>query len=104
MPFIDLQGKLGINADKWMLLQSAKQPYKQAARCHAFEKEWVECSSGIGKIRARKECKIEFEDFYECIHSYKMLERLAKIREQKEKLVKEGKYTPRDYSKDENSP
>ncbi|XP_030074486.1 NADH dehydrogenase [ubiquinone] iron-sulfur protein 5 [Microcaecilia unicolor] len=104
MPYFDLQSKLGIDIDKWMLLQSAEQPYKRAARCHAFEKEWVECSSGIGKIRANKECKLELEDFYECMHRVKTFKRLAEVRAQKEKLLKEGKYTPRDYSKERNSP
>uniref|UniRef100_B5X831 NADH dehydrogenase [ubiquinone] iron-sulfur protein 5 n=1 Tax=Salmo salar TaxID=8030 RepID=B5X831_SALSA len=71
MPFIDLQGKLGINIDKWMLIQGGDQPYKRAPRCHAFEKEWIECADGIGQTRAKKECKLEFEDFYECMHREK---------------------------------
>ena len=73
MPFVDLQGKLGINMDRWLLLQSGEQPHKRAARCHAFEKEWIECSDGIGQTRAKKECKLEFEDFYECMHREKMV-------------------------------
>lgn len=71
MPFVDLQTRLGINLDRWMLLQSGEQPNKRAARCHAFEKEWIECAHGIGQTRAEKECKLEFEDFYECMHRQK---------------------------------
>ncbi len=71
MPFIDLQSMLGINLDKWLLAQSGEQPQKRAARCHAFEKEWIECAHGIGQIRAKKECKLELEDFYECMHRRK---------------------------------
>uniref|UniRef100_A0A3P8QR74 NADH dehydrogenase [ubiquinone] iron-sulfur protein 5 n=1 Tax=Astatotilapia calliptera TaxID=8154 RepID=A0A3P8QR74_ASTCA len=109
MPFVDLQSRLGINLDRWLLLQSGEQPNKRAARCHAFEKEWIECSHGIGQTRAKKECQLEFEDFYECMHRQKTLhwlpiefrvhfkilhERLYAIRQQRDKLIKEGKYTP----------
>ncbi|XP_043915850.1 NADH dehydrogenase [ubiquinone] iron-sulfur protein 5 [Protopterus annectens] len=94
MPFVDLQGKFGFNADRWLLLSSSEQPYKIASRCHAFEKEWVECAHGIGRTRALKECKIELEDFYECLHRDKTMKRLMQIREQRDKLIKEGKYTP----------
>ncbi|XP_053560806.1 NADH dehydrogenase [ubiquinone] iron-sulfur protein 5 [Bombina bombina] len=104
MPFIDIQGKLGINADKWLLLQSGVQPYRLAANCHAFEKDWVECASGIGQIRAKKECSLEYEDFMECMHRNKMRKRLQEIQNQKMKLEKEGKYKGPDFSKDENSP
>ncbi|XP_007906965.1 NADH dehydrogenase [ubiquinone] iron-sulfur protein 5 [Callorhinchus milii] len=94
MPFLNLQERLGIDADKWMLVQSGAQPYKRASRCHVFEKDWIECSHGIGQTRARRECKLEYEDFYECMHMQKLGKRLMDIRKQKEKLVKEGKYTP----------
>ncbi|XP_067867360.1 NADH dehydrogenase [ubiquinone] iron-sulfur protein 5 [Heterodontus francisci] len=97
MPLIDLQEKIGINIDKWLLVQSGVQPSGQAARCHVFEKEWIECAHGIGKTRAKKECKLELEDFHECMHRQKLQKRLYEIRMQKEKLMKEGKYTPPDY-------
>ncbi|KAF0024260.1 hypothetical protein F2P81_023062 [Scophthalmus maximus] len=71
MPFVDIQSRLGISIDHWLLVQSTKQPYKRASRCHAFEKEWIECSHGIGLTRAKKECQVEFEDFYECMHRHK---------------------------------
>lgn len=71
MPFVDLQSRFGINLDRWLLLQSGDQPNKRAARCHAFEKEWIECAHGIGQTRAKKECQLEFEDFYECMHRQK---------------------------------
>ncbi|XP_043994001.1 NADH dehydrogenase [ubiquinone] iron-sulfur protein 5 [Gambusia affinis] len=94
MPFVDIQSRLGINIDRWLLLQSGEQPYKQAARCHAFEKEWVECGHGIGQTRAKKECQLEFEDFYECMYRQKTRQRMHAIRTQRDKLIKEGKYTP----------
>lgn len=71
MPFVDLQSRLGIHLDRWLLVQSGEQPNKRAARCHAFEKEWIECAHGIGQTRAKKECQVEFEDFYECMHRQK---------------------------------
>ncbi|XP_078279050.1 NADH dehydrogenase [ubiquinone] iron-sulfur protein 5 [Rhinoraja longicauda] len=106
MPFIDLQEKLGINIDKWMLIQSGKQPWRRAARCHVFEKEWIECAHGIGKTRAKKECKLELEDFNECLHRDKLHKRLIDIKTQREKLVNEGKYTLPDHhiGKDEQRP
>ncbi|XP_028317297.1 NADH dehydrogenase [ubiquinone] iron-sulfur protein 5 [Gouania willdenowi] len=94
MPFLDLNSRLGFNLDHWMLLQSGEQPYKHAARCHAFEREWVRCAHGIGKTRANTECKLELEDFYECMHRQKMRARLYAIRQQRDKMVKEGTYTP----------
>ncbi|XP_070702870.1 NADH dehydrogenase [ubiquinone] iron-sulfur protein 5 [Pempheris klunzingeri] len=94
MPYLDLNSRFGINLDRWMLLQSAKQPNNRAARCHAFEKEWIECSHGIGQTRAKKECQLEFEDFYECMHREKTRARLHAIRVQREKMTKEGSYTP----------
>lgn len=94
MPFVDIQSRLGIDLDKWILQQSGPQPHKQAARCHAFEKEWIECAHGIGQTRAKEECKLEFEDFYECMHRHKTYKRLWEIRQQRDKLIKEGKYTP----------
>lgn len=71
MPFVDLNKRFGINLDHWILVQSGPQPHQRAARCHAFEKEWIECAHGIGQTRAKKECKLEFEDFYECMHRQK---------------------------------
>ena len=67
MPFFDVQKKLGVDLDHWMTIQGAEQPHRIPARCHAFEKEWIECAHGIGSTRAEKECKIEFEDFRECM-------------------------------------
>ncbi|CAK6977080.1 NADH dehydrogenase iron-sulfur protein 5 [Scomber japonicus] [Scomber scombrus] len=93
MPFVDLQSRLGLDLDRWMLLQSGSQPNQRASRCHAFEKEWVECSSGIGQTRAKKECHVEFEDFYECMHRQKTHQRLHEIRKQRDKMIKEGSYT-----------
>ena len=101
MPVFDLQSKLGINVDKWLMLQSQPQPFKHPAMCHVFEKEWVECAHGIGETRARKECVIELEDFKECMSRAKSMQRMHAVLQQKKKLMKEGKYTP-PYMKNEN--
>ncbi|XP_048357851.1 NADH dehydrogenase [ubiquinone] iron-sulfur protein 5 [Sphaerodactylus townsendi] len=97
MPLLDIQDKLGIDIDRWFTIQSAKQPYQRAAVCHAFEKEWLECSDGIGQIRSKTECKVEMDDLFECLNNYKMIRRLMTISAQKKKMIKEGKYTPPDY-------
>ncbi|KAG9279766.1 NADH dehydrogenase [ubiquinone] iron-sulfur protein 5 [Astyanax mexicanus] len=94
MPFIDLQSKLGFDVDRWMLIQSGKQPLSRPARCHAFEKEYIECAHGIGQTRALRECKVEMEDFYECVHRDKTFRRLQAIKQQRDKLIKENAYTP----------
>ncbi|XP_006886547.1 PREDICTED: NADH dehydrogenase [ubiquinone] iron-sulfur protein 5 [Elephantulus edwardii] len=94
MPFLDVQKRLNINIDRWLTIQSAEQPYRLSARCHAFEKEWIECAHGIGGTRAEKECKIEYDDFRECLLHQKTIKRMADIRKQRDKLIKEGKYTP----------
>ncbi|KAL4629454.1 NADH dehydrogenase ubiquinone iron-sulfur protein 5 [Arapaima gigas] len=106
MPFVDLQEKLGVNLDRWLLTQSGPSLIHQAARCYAFEKEWIECSHGIGNTRARKECKLEFEDFYECMHRQKTFKRLYQIRTQRDKMIKEGTYTPPEHhtGKEESRP
>ncbi|XP_060114452.1 NADH dehydrogenase [ubiquinone] iron-sulfur protein 5 [Heteronotia binoei] len=94
MPLLDLQDKLGIDVDRWLTIQSAKQPHQRASLCHAFEKEWLECADGIGQTRAEKECKIEMDDLFECINKQKMIQRMIAIINQRKKLMKEGKYTP----------
>ncbi|XP_030679342.1 NADH dehydrogenase [ubiquinone] iron-sulfur protein 5 [Nomascus leucogenys] len=94
MPFLDIQKRFGLNLDRWLTIQSAEQPYKMAGRCHAFEKEWIECAHGIGYTRAEKECKIEYDDFMECLLRQKTMRRAGTIRKQRDKLIKEGKYTP----------
>lgn len=73
MPFWDLQRQLGIDMDRWLLRQSATQPYGVAGACHAFEREWVECGHGLGQTRARRECQPEYEDFMECMHRTKLV-------------------------------
>ncbi|XP_003799045.1 NADH dehydrogenase [ubiquinone] iron-sulfur protein 5 [Otolemur garnettii] len=94
MPLFDIQKRLGINLDRGLTIQSAEQPFRTPARCHAFEKEWIECAHGIGAIRAEKECKIEYDDFIECVTRVKTIQRLKAIQKQRDKLMKEGKYTP----------
>lgn len=75
MPFFDIQKRLGINLDRGLTIQSAEQPYKIPTRCHAFEKEWIECAHGIGGTRAKKECKFEYDDFLECMLRQKTVRR-----------------------------
>ncbi|KAM8796017.1 NADH dehydrogenase [ubiquinone] iron-sulfur protein 5 [Eudromia elegans] len=94
MPFLDLQRQLGIDMDRWLLRQSAPQPYGAAGTCHAFEREWVACGHGLGRTRAARECAIEYEDFMECLHRRKMFARLKAIVEQRDRLMREGRYSP----------
>ncbi|KAM7029564.1 NADH dehydrogenase [ubiquinone] iron-sulfur protein 5 [Acridotheres tristis] len=106
MPFWGLQKQLGIDVDSWLVRQSMPQPHGQASICHAFEREWVECGHGLGQTRARRECQLEYEDFMECMKRTKLAQRLRIILEQRDKMIKQGKYTPPDYhmGKDEPRP
>ncbi|KAG5842288.1 hypothetical protein ANANG_G00176030 [Anguilla anguilla] len=63
MPFVDLHSKFGLNLDRWLLAQSGKQPYKQASRCHSFEKEWIECSHGIGQTGHGRSAGLNLKTF-----------------------------------------
>ncbi|NXH96037.1 NDUS5 protein, partial [Pachycephala philippinensis] len=94
MPFWGLQKQLGIDVDSWLLRQSMPQPYGQAAACHAFEREWVECGHGLGQTRARRE--------YPPVS--RQAKRLRTILEQRDKMIKEGKYTPPDYHMGKEEP
>ncbi|XP_035418089.1 NADH dehydrogenase [ubiquinone] iron-sulfur protein 5 [Cygnus atratus] len=104
MPFLDLQRQLGLDMDRWLLRQSTAQPYGNVGACHAFEREWVECGHGLGQTRARRECQPEYEDFMECMHRTKLAARLKKILEQRDKMIKEGKYAPPDYHGSQQEP
>ncbi|XP_050765926.1 NADH dehydrogenase [ubiquinone] iron-sulfur protein 5 isoform X2 [Gymnogyps californianus] len=104
MPFWELQRQLGIDMDRWLLRQSMAQPYGKAGACHAFEREWVECGHGLGQTRARRECQPEYEDFMECMHRTKLVSAAGTILEQRDKMIKEGKYTPPDYHKGKEEP
>ncbi|NXR70926.1 NDUS5 protein, partial [Pycnonotus jocosus] len=104
MPFWGLQKQLGIDVDSWLLRQSMPQPHGQAAVCHAFEREWVECGHGLGQTRARRECQLEYEDFMECMNRTKMAQRLRIILEQRDRMIKEGKYTPPTYHTGKEEP
>ncbi|KAI8486438.1 NADH dehydrogenase [ubiquinone] iron-sulfur protein 5 [Branchiostoma belcheri] len=96
MPLLNL----GHKWDNWMLSGASSDDKGQTHRCFHFEKEFIECASGIGKTRAIRECKPEYMDFLECIHMIKQRERLRIIRERRDKLIKEGKYTPPEYTRE----
>ncbi|KAM3829308.1 LOW QUALITY PROTEIN: NADH dehydrogenase [ubiquinone] iron-sulfur protein 5 [Vipera latastei] len=100
MPLLDLQNQLGINLDRWMLRLSSKQPFQQPSVCHTFEKEWLECSEGIGMTRAKEECRLEAEDLEECMTKRKMMKRIRAILKQRDLMIKEGKYMPPNYQND----
>ncbi|XP_005058271.1 PREDICTED: NADH dehydrogenase [ubiquinone] iron-sulfur protein 5-like [Ficedula albicollis] len=104
MPFWGLQKQLGIDVDSWLVRQSMPQPHGQAALCHAFEREWVECGHGLGQTRARRECQLEYEDFVECMQRTKLAQRLRIILEQRDKMIKEGKYKPPPYHMGKEEP
>ncbi|TRY84298.1 hypothetical protein DNTS_025416 [Danionella cerebrum] len=85
MPWFDKMYDIkSFDIDRW-LLPGAKQPWSNASTCFAYQKEWIECSDGIGRLRAIDECKIEWEDFMECTHQTKTLQRLKQIRLQRDK-------------------
>uniref|UniRef100_UPI00358F6EB6 NADH dehydrogenase [ubiquinone] iron-sulfur protein 5 n=1 Tax=Myxine glutinosa TaxID=7769 RepID=UPI00358F6EB6 len=94
MPFFDPKELFGWNMDRHLLLQSTPQPLHYASKCSVFERDFVECADALTMTRARKECHHEWEDLMECMHRKKTIAHLEAIRTQRDKLIKEGKYSP----------
>uniref|UniRef100_A0A667GE06 NADH dehydrogenase [ubiquinone] iron-sulfur protein 5 n=1 Tax=Lynx canadensis TaxID=61383 RepID=A0A667GE06_LYNCA len=95
MPFFDVQKRLGLNLDQWMTIQSAEQPHKIPGRCHAFEKELDRMCAWNWWYPCRERVQDRYDDFVECLcFGRKRMKRLSDIRRQRDKLIKEGKYTP----------
>lgn len=69
--FFDMEKRLCISLDPHLITQSSEQSFKIPPWCHCFEKEWIECTHGIGIIWAQKEYRIVYEDFKECFLWYK---------------------------------
>ena len=92
MPFFDIQKRLGIDLDRWITIQSAEQPHRFAARCHAFEKEWINVHMELVVSTPRK-CKIEYDDLVECPLWQKTMKRLSTVMRSQDELMKE-RYTP----------
>ncbi|XP_070555718.1 NADH dehydrogenase [ubiquinone] iron-sulfur protein 5-like [Ptychodera flava] len=65
------------------------------SKCADFELDFLHCADGLGRKRALQECNQEWEDFIECGNNMKKSARRAAIREQRDKLVKEGKWPPK---------
>ncbi|NXC91356.1 NDUS5 protein, partial [Cercotrichas coryphoeus] len=82
MPFWGLQKQLGIDVD--------------STACHAFEGEWVECRHGLGQTCTRRECRLKYGDFMECMKRTHLAQRLWVILEQWDSMIKQGEYTPPD--------
>lgn len=91
MPLFDAQGRLGLNLDRWVTIQSA-QNHEIPGGCYTSEKEWRGCAPGIRGPRAEKEFETEFDDFVECLLRQKTMECLSDVRRQQDKLIKEEKY------------
>ncbi|NXC33124.1 NDUS5 protein, partial [Campylorhamphus procurvoides] len=106
MPFWDLQKQLGIDVDSWLLRQSMPQPHRRAAVCHAFEREWVEGWCGFHICGAARTCPGDPLRAVTPPRCPCQAKRLRTILEQRDKMIKEGKYTPPDHhtGKDDNRP
>ncbi|NWZ93755.1 NDUS5 protein, partial [Nesospiza acunhae] len=106
MPFWGLQKQLGIDVDTFLLRQSMPQPHGQAAVCHAFEREWVECGHGLGQHRARG--KGGQQDLPwgppETSPCPWQTQRLRTILEQRDRMIKQGKYTPPEHHMGKEEP
>ncbi|NXU06023.1 NDUS5 protein, partial [Buphagus erythrorhynchus] len=61
---------------------------------HTFEREWVECRHGLGQTCTCCECQLKYEDFMECVKLTNLAQRLRVILEQRDRMIKQGKYTP----------
>ncbi|NXT81441.1 NDUS5 protein, partial [Zapornia atra] len=96
MPFWDLQQQLGIDVDRWLLRQTMPQPYSTAGACHAFEREWVDFGGlpgpALGTLYVLPDCT-------DPLIALCQAKRLRTILEQRDKMIKEGKYSPPDCHK-----
>ncbi|KAF4791519.1 NADH dehydrogenase [ubiquinone] iron-sulfur protein 5 [Turdus rufiventris] len=104
MPFWGLQKQLGIDVDSWLALQSMQQLRGQAAACHTFEHEWVECRHGQGQTCAHCKCQLQYEDFMECMKRTNLAQWLWVILKQRDSMIKQGKYTPLNYHTGKEKP
>ncbi|CAM9634028.1 unnamed protein product [Lampetra fluviatilis] len=104
MPFLDVKAWLGVEFDQLFTVRSKDNMARRAGRCHLYEQEVIDCSHGLGTVRASRECQHEIEDYKECLFKAKMIERMKVILQQRDKLIQEGKYTPRKFSEVVGSP
>ncbi|XP_038056931.1 NADH dehydrogenase [ubiquinone] iron-sulfur protein 5-like [Patiria miniata] len=90
MPFLHVQ-----DWDKQFIgLQYPESPVLEKPRCADLELDWLRCADGLGWKRAKKECKVEMEDFWECAQGTKKMARYHTILKERKKQMAEGKYTP----------
>ncbi|CAB4021630.1 Hypothetical predicted protein [Paramuricea clavata] len=61
-------------------------------RCFQFWQELVDCFGKHGRYGQHTKCVQQKEDYDECLHHRKLSARLERIREEKSKLIKEGKW------------
>ncbi|XP_072045107.1 NADH dehydrogenase [ubiquinone] iron-sulfur protein 5-like [Amphiura filiformis] len=75
---------------KWMKHDT---PSGMTSRCDPFRADWLRCADGLNFGRAKAECRLELEDFLECLQCNKQQARQKAILQQRDRLMKEGKYT-----------
>ncbi|CAH3110436.1 unnamed protein product [Pocillopora meandrina] len=67
-------------------------------RCAPFWDDFFACVVKNGRNEQWALCKEQREDFMECLHHKKLYTRVQKIKRQKEKLIKAGKWPPKEES------
>lgn len=65
-------------------------------RCAPFWDDFLACVVKVGPNDQWVQCQNYREDYLECLHHKKLYTRIQKIKRHKEKLIKEGKWPPKD--------
>uniref|UniRef100_A0A1X7V8E7 NADH dehydrogenase [ubiquinone] iron-sulfur protein 5 n=1 Tax=Amphimedon queenslandica TaxID=400682 RepID=A0A1X7V8E7_AMPQE len=69
-------------------------------RCYSFWDDYMKCMKAIGgggkKLPPMDSCQLEKEDYLECLHHRKIAMRMQVIEAQRQKLIKEGKWPPKE--------
>lgn len=63
-------------------------------RCYTLWMDFMACAERHRSYGANV-CQAEREDYIECLHHTKLAARLDAVKEQKKKLIKEGKWPPK---------
>ena len=64
-------------------------------RCFQFWQELVDCFGEHGRYGQHTKCVKQKEDYSECLNHRKLLGRLERVKEEKRRLIKEGKWPPK---------
>ncbi|KXJ27884.1 NADH dehydrogenase [ubiquinone] iron-sulfur protein 5 [Exaiptasia diaphana] len=66
------------------------------SRCSPFWEELMACAQRVGRRDQWNACRVHRDDYIECLHHKKLYTRIERIKNEKERLIKEGKWPPKE--------